>query len=70
LYIPRDVLSQKINNNVGGNYDVPICTWGYITASGSYIPFCEEDMSTARKGIVNYLINGVSSKRIEKKIIK
>jgi len=58
LYIPRDVLSQKINNNVGGNCGVHICTWGYIIASGSYTPFCEEDMSTARKDIANYLING------------
>jgi len=47
-----------------------MCLSALGDTSGSYIPFCEEDMSTARKGIVNYLINGVSSKRIEKKIIK
>jgi len=58
-----------MDNNVGGNC-VYICTWGYIIASGSYTSFNEEDIAAACKGIANYLINGVSNKRIEKKIIK
>lgn len=70
LHTPKDVPIQKMNDNVGGNCGVHICTWGYIIASGSYTPFCEEDMSAARKGIANYLVNGVSNKRIEKQIIK
>jgi len=27
LHIPRDVPSQKMNNNVGGNCGMHICTW-------------------------------------------
>ncbi|KYM99387.1 Sentrin-specific protease 1 [Cyphomyrmex costatus] len=51
LYTPRDIPSQIINNDVGGNCEMHVCTWAYIIASGSYTKFSEDDMSAARKGI-------------------
>ncbi|KYN10224.1 hypothetical protein ALC57_17639, partial [Trachymyrmex cornetzi] len=70
LYIPQDVPSQIINNDVGGNCGVHVCTWAYIIASDSYTKFSEDDMSAARKGIAKCLANSISNKRIENKIIK
>jgi len=59
-----------INNDVGGNCGVHVCTWAYIIASGSYTRFSEVDMNVARKGIASYLANSVSDKRTENKTIK
>ncbi|XP_015605745.1 sentrin-specific protease 1-like [Cephus cinctus] len=69
LSAPTDMPHQmKENGNIGGNCGMHVCMWAYTIVSSSIVPFEEEHMNTARKGVARFLLDFPINKTILKRL--